>query len=127
MAFELPEPAPLGEVSVPVSLYKVDETVWPLERRKKARRLRTWENYGSMLRALYKKYGATKTPHVFVLEKSEDDFIVKYIGTIDDNYKKESEVTEKYLENAIEALLAGNEPDPATTKAIGCSIKDKNK
>ena len=58
MAFELPEPAPLGEVSVPVSLYKVDETVWPLERRKKARRLRTWENYGSMLRALYKKYGA---------------------------------------------------------------------
>lgn len=76
---------------------------------------------------IYKKYGATKTPHVFVLQKSGEDLIVKYIGTIDDNYKKAEDVQEKYLENALNALLAGNNPNPATTKAIGCSIKDNNK
>ena len=53
------------------------------------------------------------------------DLIVKYIGAIDDNYQDASAVKEKYLANAIDALLAGKEPNPSFTKAIGCSIKDK--
>ena len=77
---------------------------------------------------VYRKYGATRTPHVFVLQKNEKkDFIVKYIGTIDDNYEEPSKVTKTYLSDAIDALLAGKDPDPAFTKAIGCSIKDKKK
>jgi len=50
---------------------------------------------------------------------------VEYIGAIDDNSKDESAVTEKYLENAIDALLAGKKPTVTETKAIGCSIKVK--
>lgn len=73
----------------------------------------------------YPKYGATKTPHVFVLNKEDGDLIVRYIGTIDDNYGDASAVEEKYLATAVDALLAGKEPNPATTKAIGCSIKKK--
>lgn len=57
MAFELPESAPISDVSVPVSLYKLDEEVWPEERRKKARQRRGWENYGVMAKALYRRYG----------------------------------------------------------------------
>ncbi len=57
LCFELPESAPLSDVSVPVSLYKLDETVWTQERRKKARQRRDWENYGSILRAIYRRYG----------------------------------------------------------------------
>ena len=34
---------------------------------------------------VYPEYGATKTPHVFVLEKESNDLIVKYIGAIDDS------------------------------------------
>ena len=68
---------------------------------------------------IYPKYGATRTPHVYLLDK---DRKVKYIGAIDNNTKVE-EVTEKYLENAIEALIKGEEPKPNFTKAIGCSIK----
>jgi len=71
---------------------------------------------------IYPQYGATKTPHVFLLDKN---LIVKYIGAIDDNVEEPSEVKEKYLENAIAALEKGNEPSPAVTKAIGCSIKAK--
>ena len=57
MCFELPESAPIADVSVPVSLYKLDETVWTEERRQKARQRRDWENYGSMVRAIYRRYG----------------------------------------------------------------------
>jgi peroxiredoxin len=73
------------------------------------------------------KYGATKTPHVFLLKRSQDGFRVAYIGAIDDNYQDASEVREPYLANAVDALLAGKEPDPNFTKAIGCSIKTKEK
>jgi peroxiredoxin len=50
---------------------------------------------------IYPQYGATKTPHVFLLDKN---LVVKYIGAIDDNVEDASQVKEKYLENAIAAL-----------------------
>lgn len=71
---------------------------------------------------IYPQYGATKTPHVFLLDKN---LIVKYIGAIDDNVEDASAVKEKFLENAIAALEKGQEPDVSLTKAIGCSIKVK--
>ena len=71
---------------------------------------------------IYPQYGATKTPHVFLLDKNR---IVKYIGAIDDNVDSANDVKEKYLENAIAALESGKKPSPETTKAIGCSIKVK--
>ncbi len=74
---------------------------------------------------VYPKYGATRTPHVYLLSKKGNDLIVEYIGAIDDNSRDESAVTEKYLENAIDALLAGKKPPITETKAIGCTIKVK--
>jgi len=68
---------------------------------------------------IYPKFGATKTPHVFLLD---GDKVVKYIGAIDDSTDPKK-VSEKYLENAILALKSGKTPDPSSTKAIGCSIK----
>lgn len=72
---------------------------------------------------IFPQYGATKTPHVFLLDKNR---VVKYIGAIDDNVDSADEVKEKYLENAIAALESGKTPSPEVTKAIGCSIKSKN-
>lgn len=72
---------------------------------------------------IYPEYGATRTPHVFLLEKEGDQFRVAYIGAIDDNYRDESAVEEPFLANAIDALLAGERPDPEFTRAIGCTIK----
>ena len=71
---------------------------------------------------VYPVYGATKTPHVFLLDNKLE---VKYIGAIDDNARNADDVEERYLANAINALESGNNPDPATTKAIGCGIKSK--
>lgn len=46
-----------------------------------------------------------------------------YIGAIDDNYQDATQVEERFVENAIDAMLSGNEINPKTTKAIGCGIK----
>lgn len=72
---------------------------------------------------IYPQYGATKTPHVYVLEKTDTGNIVRYIGAIDNNYKDASSATEKYVEDAVNALLKGEKVPVETTKAIGCSIK----
>jgi peroxiredoxin len=73
---------------------------------------------------IYPQFGATKTPHVFLLNKN---LVVKYIGAIDDNADDASAVKERYLENAIAALEKGYDPTPPVTKAIGCTIKAKKK
>ncbi len=72
---------------------------------------------------VYPKYGATKTPHVYLLEKTDKGNEVKYIGAIDDNSRNANGVKVKYLENAVEALIYGKEIEVTETKAIGCSIK----
>ncbi|AWI27253.1 thioredoxin family protein [Flavobacterium pallidum] len=72
---------------------------------------------------IYPQYGATKTPHVYVLQKEGKACVVKYMGAIDDNYEDESAVKQKYVENAVDALLSKKEITVKETKAIGCSIK----
>ncbi|WP_298150435.1 thioredoxin family protein [Flavobacterium sp.] len=72
---------------------------------------------------IYPQYGATKTPHVYLLQKTSKGLVVKYIGAIDDNYEDETAVKAKYVEDAVEALLNNSEINVKETKAIGCSIK----
>ncbi|NCO62999.1 MAG: thioredoxin family protein [Flavobacteriales bacterium] len=72
---------------------------------------------------VYPKFGATKTPHMFVLQNTKQGPVVKYIGAIDDNYKDANAVNTKYVENAVNALLSGHPVKLQETKAIGCTIK----
>lgn len=72
---------------------------------------------------IYPQYGATKTPHVYILESTTRGPVVRYIGGIDDNYKDATLVKTNYVEDAIEALKKGNIIKQTTTRAIGCSIK----
>ena len=72
---------------------------------------------------IYPQYGATKTPHVYLLQKTKKGNQVKYIGAIDDNYQDADAVNRKYVEEALDALLAGKEVKETQTRAIGCSIK----
>ena len=74
---------------------------------------------------IYKKYGATKTPHVFILSNRNAKHTVEYIGAIDNNYKSASQATKHYIANAVDALLQNKKLAVTNTKAIGCSIKSK--
>ncbi len=71
-------------------------------------------------------FGATNTPHVFVLQKVGSDFKVAYIGAIDNNSRDSSAADKKYVEDAVDAILTGNKIPVNKTKAIGCSIKYRN-
>jgi peroxiredoxin len=72
---------------------------------------------------IYKIYGATKTPHVYILKKDQDKLKVAYIGAIDNNYRDAEQADEHYVQDAVNNLLAGKDPDPNFTRAIGCGIK----
>jgi thiol-disulfide isomerase/thioredoxin len=65
-------------------------------------------------------YGAACTPEVFVFGP---DRRLKYHGRIDDNYRDPKAVKSYDLRRSIDAVLAGHDPQPAVTQAIGCSIK----
>ena len=72
---------------------------------------------------VYPQYGATKTPHVFVLQKEGEKNIVRYIGAIDDSSRNPKNVTKRFVEQSVNDLLAGKTLSITRTKAIGCSIK----
>ena len=75
--------------------------------------------------AVARKFGALKTPHIYIVKKEDNNLNIKYIGAIDDNSDDASAVTEKYVESAVDALLKGQPVAIANTKAIGCGIKWK--
>jgi peroxiredoxin len=70
-------------------------------------------------------YGATRTPHLYVLKRQGTDFVVSYVGAIDDNSEDAKLVKTKYLENAMTDIMAGKPAATSTTQAIGCSIRWK--
>ena len=69
-----------------------------------------------------KDFGASKTPHAFVIWREKDHFTVKYSGTIDDNGAEPDKVKNQYVVKAVDALLASKEVDIKETKSIGCQI-----
>ncbi len=71
-----------------------------------------------------KAFGATKTPHVYVLNKEASGKLkVEFIGAIDNSPNSPSDVSETYVEDAINALLEGKKPSVTEKRAIGCTIK----
>ena len=67
-----------------------------------------------------RQYGATHTPHVFLLDSSGT---LRYRGAIDDNYDDPDAVQYHYLRDALDAVLAGEAPTHQTSGAVGCTIK----
>ena len=65
-------------------------------------------------------YGATVTPHVFVLNK---DRKVAYMGAWDDSPMNADKVEKTYARDAVDAVLAGRTPDEAETLQVGCGIR----
>jgi glutathione peroxidase-family protein len=68
-------------------------------------------------------FGATRTPHVYIVQKENGKNVVKYIGAIDNNSDEPEKVTQRYAEDAVNALLDGKTVPTTETKAIGCTIK----
>lgn len=74
-------------------------------------------------RGIFSRFGATKTPEVFLLDGNR---VLQYRGAIDDNIHNADKVKENYLEQAIQAVLAGEQPAVKETRVVGCTIKSKS-
>jgi len=71
-----------------------------------------------------KQFGATRTPHTFVIDKNEiGEMEVVYIGAIDDRAQNPKEVGRRYVRDAVEALIKDKRIKKSTTRAVGCTIK----
>jgi peroxiredoxin len=70
-------------------------------------------------------FGATNTPHMFIVKKDGNDFKVAYIGAIDNNPQDGMQADKKYVENALEEILSNKPVSTPSAKAIGCGIKWK--
>jgi len=69
------------------------------------------------------KFGALVTPHVFIFDQ---DRKLRFQGRIDSS-EREDLAKSHETRAALDALLAGKEPEVTTTKVFGCSIKWKDK
>ena len=69
--------------------------------------------------AVAQALGAERTPEVFVYDRDRQ---LRYHGAIDDN-RDETGVSQQYLRDALDALLAGSDPAVAETPAVGCTVK----
>ncbi|MGH2951129.1 MAG: thioredoxin family protein [Solirubrobacterales bacterium] len=67
-------------------------------------------------------WNAQVTPHLYVLD---GDLRVRYEGAPDADHMDPS-LDAAWLRGALDAVLAGAEPEPAATEPVGCSIKWKD-
>jgi peroxiredoxin len=70
-----------------------------------------------------KAYGATHTPHVFLLDGKRN---IVYMGAIDDS-EDPQKVSKHYLHDAIESILNGKAPPTKETQPFGCRIRFKRR
>ena len=64
-------------------------------------------------------YDALTTPHIFVVDR---EGILRYQGALDDVTFRQLQPTRNYLFEAVEALLAGQDPDPSEHPPYGCTV-----
>src|SRR3954471_1073030 len=87
-----------------------------------AARVERGEVAGSYLRdedqSAARRYGATATPEVFVVDSSG---VVRYHGAPDRDFDA-PELRAEWLRAALDAVLEGREPELATTPPAGCSV-----
>jgi len=67
-------------------------------------------------------YGALRTPHFYVFDAGRK---LRYTGRMDDNPRQPGQETTHELRDALDAVLAGEEPPVPLTNPIGCNVKWK--
>jgi hypothetical protein len=67
-------------------------------------------------------FGANHTPEVFLFDKNN---VLVYKGAMNDNPGNPEKAKKMYINDAMDAMIAGKPVEPKSTKSIGCSIKRK--
>jgi peroxiredoxin len=70
-----------------------------------------------------KMYGATNTPHMYVIDKTG---LLQYAGAIDDRpttRRGDVQGAQNYVREALQAVAAGQPVKTPVTRAYGCTVK----
>ena len=69
-------------------------------------------------------FGATRTPECYLFGKDGE---LVYHGAVDDNYADAAKVDKRYLQDALDSLVADKDIPIKESKAVGCTIKFRTK
>jgi peroxiredoxin len=113
-----------------IAINSNDGTVSPGDSFEEMKRVAREKNYPfeylyDETQEIAKEYGATNTPHVFVVSKKNSHLAIEYVGAIDNNADDASSADKHYVRDAVTALIKGYEIPVTLTKAVGCGLKWK--
>jgi len=113
------EYAKKGVALVAISVSKEKDDSLPMMTARAKEEGLTYAYLHDASQAIGKEYGATLTPQTFVLGP---DRKVRYMGAWDDAWRESETPEENYVRDAVDALLAGNEPAVSEKRPFGCGI-----
>jgi peroxiredoxin len=82
----------------------------------------TWYYTVDKNNAIADAFAADRTPECYLFNK---DAVLVYKGAIDDNPGSAADVSQKYLHNAMNAVLSGKAVEVTSSASVGCGIKRK--
>ncbi len=101
----------------------ISDTLDEMKIRVAYKHLRYTYLYDGETQSVTRAYGPQATPHVFIFDKQRK---LRYEGRMDNSYRIE-QVKTNDARNAIDALLANQNPPVAHTGVFGCSTKWQEK
>ncbi|MBL8827597.1 MAG: thioredoxin family protein [Planctomycetaceae bacterium] len=109
-----------GQVAVvAINVNKVAEDSLPEMKKRAAARGFTFPYVFDESQQIARDFGATFTPEFFVLDQARK---IAYMGALDDQ-SDAAKVTVNYVDQAIAALLKGEQPATTETVARGCLVR----
>lgn len=110
-----------GVALVAINVNKVEQDLLPAMKEKSEAKGFRFPYLFDPSQKIARDYGAIYTPEFYVLDQQRH---LVYMGSMDDS-PSGKEVTRPYVEDAIEAALAGKTPEVKETVPIGCRVRYK--
>ncbi len=104
---------------VAINVNKVEEDLLPAMKQKAEEKGFKFPYLFDGTQKIARDFGAMVTPECYVLDSKRR---VRYMGPIDDS-PDGRQITKKYLESAIDAVLAGEDPEIQEQVPIGCRVR----
>lgn len=111
--------AKTNAVVVAINSNKIDADLLPAMKKRAEDKAFQFSYLFDESQQVAKQFGAVRTPEFFVLDKERR---IAYMGAFDDNTKADA-VTQKYLESAVDAMLASKPIEIKETAPVGCLIR----
>ncbi|NNE01241.1 MAG: thioredoxin family protein [Pirellulaceae bacterium] len=108
-----------GFVVVAINVNKVPDDLLPAMKERAGKKKFEFPYLFDESQQIAKDYGARNTPQLFVIDA---DRTIAYMGSLDDSPDGRN-VTKKYAEDAVLALLQGKKPVVTETVPVGCRIR----